>query len=213
MAIAPEIDENDPLSELIVQYSQAELKEIIGKVEPSDVRDLLLLLPETDFLFYFNFTAAQRKAMLNGETINHVQLSEVDVPNGYIQSGFEGVWEMFAKKIDGVWNILVYENNCAEYCSTVLAKTYVYYNGKLYQQHHANLAGYQDVWIELFIDLDQLNATQKETANALWEGTTSNNVLFRLPRDGKTITMHIDANCYTDAGIPESAIKEVKVEL
>ena len=40
-----EVDEDDPFSELIVQYTPAQLKKIIGKAEPKDVIDLFLLLP------------------------------------------------------------------------------------------------------------------------------------------------------------------------
>ncbi|MGI6572814.1 MAG: hypothetical protein ACOX19_05260 [Fermentimonas sp.] len=217
-----EFDEDDPFSELIVQYTPAQLKKIIGKAEPEDVTDLFLLLPDTDFLLYFNFTAEQRKEMLKGETIQYVELSDIDVKNGYISSGYEGTWEMFAKKIDGVWWIALYENNCGEYCSTVQAKTYTYGEGKLVQRNHANLAGYQDVWVELFVDFDQLTEEQRELANGIWEAQqeaerdsweenngVNSGLLFRLPRDGKNITMYVEAYPYTEAGIPESAIREV----
>lgn len=217
-----DIDEDDPFSELIVQYTLAQLKKIIGKAEPKDVTDLFLLLPDTDFLLYFNFTAEQRKEMLKGETIQYVELSDIDVKNGYISSGYEGIWEMFAKKIDGVWWIALYENNCGEYCSTVQAKTYTYGEGKLVQRNHANLAGYQDVWVELFVDFDQLTEEQRELASGIWEAQqeaeresweenngVNSGLLFRLPHDGKTITMYINAYPYIEAGIPESAIREV----
>lgn len=206
-------DEDDPFSELIVEYTTGQLKQIIGKTEPKDVTDLFLLLPDTDFLLYFNTTVEQRKKMLKGEATEYVKLHDVDVRNGYISSGYEGIWEMFAKKIDGIWWIAVNENNCGEFCSTIQAKTYTYSEGKLVQRNYANLAGYQDIWVELFIDFDQLTSAQKKHANDIWEDNGRDNVLFRLPRDGKTITMYIESYPYIEAGIPESAIKEVTKDL
>lgn len=214
-ALSSEINpDDDPFSELILQYSPEEIREIIGKTDPQDVTDLLLLLPETDFLFYFNFDVEQRKRMLDGDTISYVELAEIDIANGYILSGYEGAWEMFAKKIHDVWWIALHENNCGEQCSTIQAKTYTFDSGKLIQRNYANLAGYQDVWLELFIDFDQLTEAQQKLANDIWEESdVSSNVLFKLPRDGKTITMYIEAYPYIEAGIPESAIKKVKKEI
>ncbi len=208
-----EIVDDDPFSELVAQYSLSEMEKIIKKTEPLDVTDLFLLLPETDFLFYFNFSIEQRKKMLKKEMVSNVELNEIDVANGYMQSGYEGIWEMFAKKIDGVWWIAVYENNCGEYCNTVQAKTYTFDKGKLIKRSYANLAGYQDVWVELFIDFNQLTVEQQKVAYRIWEENGLDALLFRLPRDGKTITMYIEAFPYLEAGIPEVAIKEVKTEL
>ncbi len=206
-------DEDDPLSELIVQYAPKQLKQIIGKTEPKDVRDLFLLLPDTDFLLYFNTSVEQRKRLLKGEETEYVKLYDIDVKNGYISSGYEGTWEMFAKKIDGIWWIAVNESNCGEYCYTVQAKTYTYSEGKLVQRNYANFAGYQDVWIELFIDFSQLTESQQKLAKSIWEENGRDSVLFRLPRDSKTITMYIESYPYIEAGIPESAIKEISTEI
>jgi hypothetical protein len=210
--------EGDPLSETIAQYSPAQLKEIIGKTEPQDVTDLFLLLPDTDFLLYFNFTVEQRKELIQkGKTAfaftgGDIEL-EMDVENGYLASGYEGGWEMFAKKVDGVWWIAVYENNCGEYCGTIQAKTYTFDAGKLVRHEHANLAGYQDVWLELFLDFGLLSPAQQKQANEIWKENGMAAVLFRLPRDGKTITMYIEAGPYLEAGIPESAVKEITKEI
>lgn len=131
---------------------------------------------------------------------------------------------MFAKKIDGIWSIALNEQNCGASCVTVLEKWYAYDNGKLFSQRYANLAGYQDLWPELFIDFGQLTETQKQEAMAIWErdirsgeneedAILFSNVLFRLPRDGKIITMYIDKEPYTEVGIPESAFKVVSKEI
>jgi hypothetical protein len=167
--------EGDPLSETIAQYSPAQLKEIIGKTEPQDVTDLFLLLPDTDFLLYFNFTVEQRKELIQkGKTAfaftgGDIEL-EMDVENGYLASGYEGGWEMFAKKVDGVWWIAVYENNCGEYCGTIQAKTYTFDAGKLVRHEHANLAGYQDVWLELFFGLRPIVPGAAEASKRNLEG-------------------------------------------
>lgn len=219
------ISDDDPFSEIIAQYSPEELRQILGKTEPQDVTDLFLLLPESDYLLYLNFTVDQRRKMVKGERVSsyfgEMGLEEIDVRNGYLSSGYEGIWEMFAKKQEGVWHILVNEQNCGQFCSTVLAKTYTFANGKLIQRSHANLAGYQDLWVELFIDFDQLTQEQQAQANKIWGESSQgdemtmpfSNVLFRLPRDGRTITMYIVKQPYIDAGIPESAFKKIAKDI
>lgn len=64
--------DDDPFSELIVQYSPQQLQQILGKKEPQDVIDLFLLLPESDFLRYFNFTVEQRKKMIQAIRFNRI---------------------------------------------------------------------------------------------------------------------------------------------
>lgn len=115
----------DPFVELVAQYTPEQLNQLIAKTEPADIRDLLLLLPDSDFLFYFNFDVAQRKQLLAGETVSHVTLNEIDVTNGYLQSGYEGLWEMIAKAEGETWHIALAESHCAQYCHTVMQKSYL----------------------------------------------------------------------------------------
>ncbi|MDO5666698.1 MAG: hypothetical protein Q4G44_02620 [Alcaligenaceae bacterium] len=200
----------DPLVELVAQYTPEQLNQRIAKAKPADIRDLLLLLPDSDFLFYFNFDATQRKQLLAGETVSYVTISEIDVAHGYLQSGYEGIWEMIAKAEGDAWQIALHERNCGQYCYTVMQKSYRYQDGKLFAQHAATIAGFQDYWPELFIDFEQLTQEQKDTARQIWEDHGIEGVLYNLPRDGQSpIVVYLDEARYTDAGIPESALMEV----
>jgi len=216
-----EYEEEDPFSEVVAQYSPEQLKKLLGKTEPTDVRDLFILLPDELCVKYANTTQADRQAMAKGKfkgETNRMWIDEIDLAHGYLDldgivMGFEGGWEMFAKKIDGVWWIAVNEQNCAAMCFTLHANTYTFKNGTLTRHTEANLAGYQDVWAELFIDFDQLTEKQKEQVNKIWENHGIEDVLFKLPRDGKTITMYVDKLPYLEAEIPETALKKVKKEI
>lgn len=201
---------DDPFVELVAQYTPEQLNQLIAKPEPTDIQDLLLLLPDSDFLLYFNFDVAQRKQLLAGETVSNVTLDKSDAANGYLQSGYEGVWEMIAKAEGDVWHIALNERNCAEFCSTVMQKSYIYQDGKLLAQNAATIAGFQDYWPELFIDFKQLTQDQKDTVMQVWAEHGIEGVLYRLPRDGQSpIVVYLDAQRYTEAGIPESAMMEV----
>lgn len=209
------IDDDDPFSEVIIQYSPQQLKQLLGKAEPQDVRDFLVLLPDS---FCYNFSAADRKRVAQGERVGDyggLALGEVDIPNGYLNlsGAWEGSWEMFAKKVDGTWRLAINQQYCGPACYTHIADTYTFENGTLTRHTYANLAGYQDVWVELFVDFDQLTEAQQKQANEIWDENGIDAVLFRLPRDGKTITMYIDMFPYLDAEIPETAFKEITAEI
>lgn len=208
-------DEDDPFSQLIAEYSPQQLKQLLGKAEPQDVRDFLALLPDS---LCYDYSAADRKKVAQGERVGDfggMALGEVDTSNGYLNlsGAWEGTWEMFAKKMNGTWWVAVNQQYCGPMCYTHIANTYTFKNGTLTRHTHANLAGYQDVWAELFIDFEQLTESQKKQVNEIWEENGMNAVLFRLPRDGKTITMYIDMLPYLDAEIPETAVKEVTAEI
>jgi len=215
----PQVDEdiNDDIDmkalfeKVIVNYSPEEIKQLLGKTEPESVLDLFVLLPDS---FCYDYSAADRLKIAQGERVGEyggMALGETDIPNGYINlsGAWEGIWEMFARKEGDGWRFALNQQFCGPVCYTHMADTYTYQDGTITLQGYANLAGYQDVWVELFIDFDQLNEQQKEQANSIWQEMGYDSVLFRLPRDGKTITMHIDPLPYLDAEIPESAIKEV----
>ncbi|HPX76257.1 MAG TPA: hypothetical protein PLW77_06730 [Bacteroidales bacterium] len=213
---------DDPFAEVIATYSSEQLQKILGKPEPTDVRDLFILLPDEVCILYANTTQEDRQQMAKGKfkgEIDRMWIDNLDLSSGYLDldghvMGFEGLWEMFAKKIDDIWWIAVNEQNCAAMCYTIQANTYSFENGTLTKHSNANLAGYQDVWAELFIDFDKLTETQKKQANEIWESNNGiKDILFRLPRDGKTITMYIDKLPYLEEDIPESAFKKVKTEI
>lgn len=203
------IDEDNPFETLVASYSPQQLRQLLGKTEPQDVRDFLALLPDS---LCYDYSAADRRKVAQGERVGEfggMALGEVDIANGYLNlsGAWEGTWEMFAKKEGKTWRIAVNQQYCGPMCYTHIAETYTFEDGKLTQHNYANLAGYQDVWVELFIDFDQLTQEQQDAARRVWE--ENNNVLFRLPRDGKTISMYVDALPYFDEGIPEEAFKEV----
>ncbi|MDD3738657.1 MAG: hypothetical protein PHP31_05125 [Lentimicrobiaceae bacterium] len=204
--------ENDPFREVIAEYSPEQIKQLIEKSEPQDVRDLFVLLPDD---LCYEYSATDRKKVAQGERVGEyggIAIGELDVKNGYfdLSGAWEGIWEMFAKKQDNTWWIAVNQQYCGPMCYTHIANTYTFENGKLIQHSYANLAGYQDVWLELFIDMDKLTEAQKKQANDIWEENGFESVLFSLPRDGKTITMYIENEPYIEIGIPENAFKEIK---
>lgn len=210
-------DESNPMSVLITQYSPEQIKKLLGKSAPEDVRDLFVLLPDT---LCYDYSAADRLKVARGQRVGEyggMALSEEsNIANGYIElsGAWEGIWEMFAKKENNTWWIALNQQFCGSICYTHYANTYTFENGRLIQHFDANLAGYQDIWPELFIDFEQLTKTQKQQATNTWEENKEYDcVLFRLPRDGKTITMYIDKEPYVGSGIPENAFKEVSKEI
>lgn len=200
--------------DFLSNYTPEQLQQLIGKTEPHDVRDFLALIPAESC---FNYSVEERQKLMQGKGVGEfsgVQIGEHDAKNGYLNlvGPFEGIWEMFAKKINEIWWIAVNQQFCGPLCYTYIANTYMLFpDGDFLQSHEANLAGYQDVWLELFLDLEQLSSEQQKQAKEAWE--ESRGVLFQLPRDGKTITMYIDPLPYLDNNIPESAFRKISVEI
>ena len=110
---------------------------------------------------------------------------------------------------DGNWWIAVNGQFCGPFCITHIANSYSLQDNHLIHHTDANLAGYQDVWVELFIDFDRLTPQQQEAARKIWEENGYESVLFKLPRDGKTVTMYIDELPYLDEEIPSEAFRQI----
>ncbi len=204
----------NPFSEVVATYSPDELKRLIGKESPENIGDLFLLLPDQDC---FEIQASDRKQMLKGKKIgewDQMTVGELDVKNRYlnISGAYEGSWEMFAKREGELWWIAVNYQSCVPLCQTEIASTYTFSNGTLTLHTDANLAGYQDLWPELFIDFGKLNKQQQQAARRVWE-ENEYAVLYRLPRNGKTITMYLEQQPYLDEDIPENAFIEVTAEM
>lgn len=203
-----------PFTQLVAQFTPEQLQEIIGKPQPEGVRDLLLLLPDDDC---FNTSIADRRKALAGERVGEDRLGIGEANTQYLNlTGiFEGTWEMYALQKGKRWHIAVNQQECGPLCLTTIAHEYSFLEGKLLRHSAANLAGYQDAWPELFIDFDQLTTQQQEAVHSIWNGNNEqmNMILFRLPRRGNNISMYIDPLAFSDAGVPESAFKEVEAEM
>lgn len=208
----------DSLEVVIAEFTTAQLQDLLGKPEPENVNDLFLLIPDEDC---FDLSVADRKNIVEANRVSiesdfmFYSILENDITNNYLSVGgaFEGEWEMFSKKIDNTWRIAVNSKSCAPVCYTSIEKTYIYENNMLIRLDHANLAGYQNTYIEMFFNFDMLTDEQKEFVTYEWDDSDYS-VLFSLPRDGKTISMYVDFYTrYCCQGIPEEAFKVVETNI
>ncbi len=212
--IQVERPEENPFVELVKEYKPEELQHLLDKAQPQNIKDFFLLLPEEDC---FEIPAELRVQMLQNKPLeqwDYMAIEEVDVENRYLNltGPLEGKWEMYAQEVDDVWFIAVNWQVCGPACYTEIAKTYIYDNGQLILDYSANLAGYQDLWPELFIDFSMLNEEQERAAREIWE-ENKYEVLYDLPRDGKTVSMYVEPLLYIDEDIPWDAFRTVESEI
>lgn len=205
---------DDPFVEVKASFYSRELIRLLGKREPEIITDFFLLLPDD---VCFDLSVDERKKMVDGERVgewSQMAIGQKDIENRYLSlsGAFEGTWEMYAQQDDGFWLVAVNSQSCGPLCMTDIAQSYIYEDRRLMSTNYANLAGFQDVWAELFFDFDQLTALQIEEVKEVWDDSIGN-ILFRLPQDGKNITMYIDDLPYSDIDIPEKAFKEITVEM
>ena len=218
----PGISENedgfgDPSSVTVAEYTPKQIRQILGKDKPQNVLDLFLLLPESDC---FDLSIADRKKIISGETYSDenglmlISRAEEDVLNNYLSLGgtFEGIWEMCSHEEDGIPLFAVNQQSCGPACVTERANLYSLEQGKILQHAETNLARFQSLSLDLFLDTDQLTNAQKTKAQKIWD-ESNNAVLFKLPRDGNTIKMYIEEMPYLDEGIPSEAFREVKTSM
>ncbi|NLO70746.1 MAG: hypothetical protein GX102_07400 [Porphyromonadaceae bacterium] len=212
-------EEDNPLEVEILSYTVNELKQRLGKAQPENIKDLFLLLPDD---LAFGFSLDERKQMLDGEKVGggvEMGIGDLDLKNHYLnfQGNYTGNWEMCTNRKDDFWLFAVNYHECGQYCSTQYAKMLSYENGVIKELRYANLAGYQDLWPELFFDFSKLTDEQTEFVKEEWDKFNSEDfethILFNLPRDGKIITMYIDQLFFEEMLLPYEAFKSVENEL
>lgn len=207
---------DDPFVKVEAAFDNRELIDLLGKREPEDITDFFLLLPDD---VCFGLTVEERQKMVKGEDIDgwsQMSFGKKDIENRYLNlsGAFEGTWEMYAQQEENFWLVAVNVQFCGPFCITHLGQSYMFENRRLMSTSYANLAGYQNYWTELFIDFDKLTPEQAEHAKMVWnEYSDVENILFRLPQDGKNITMYIDNLPYLDYDIPVEALNEVTAEM
>ncbi|NLX67360.1 MAG: hypothetical protein GXZ19_11465 [Bacteroidales bacterium] len=212
-------ESDNPFSTVVAEYTPEQIKQLLGKSAPENVKDLFPLLSPEDI--FFGLKAEERKQLVKQKKYVTESgsmtflVNETETGENYLSfiGTFEGIWEMFAKKKGDTWWIAVNSQFCGALCYTHIANCYTFHNNRLTLHTDANLAGYQDVWPELFIDFDQLTADQQETVKKIWDKKLNELILFNLPRDGKTITMYIDELPYLDEDIPYEVFKKVETDI
>lgn len=213
------LEKDNPFEIEILRYSTVELKQRIGKADPENIRDLFLLLPDR---FAFEFSVDERKQMLDGKKVGgglEMDIGDLDLKNQYLnfQGNYTGNWEMCANRESDLWLFAVNYTECGEYCSTMYAKMFSYRNGVIKELKYANLAGYQDLWPELFFDYSKLTKEQIEFIEQEWSKLTSLDfnlrVMYNLPKDGKTIEMYIDNGFFEEMPLPYEAFKLVETDM
>lgn len=213
-----ESENENPQETIIAKYSPEQLTHLLGKEEPDNIQDLLLMLPR---MLTFRFDYADKKAMIAGKKVGggvEMSIGDLDLTHHYLnfRGAYEGHWEMCAKKINNGWGFAVNYNECGPSCFTEIAKMFYYEDGVITEMHYANLAGYQNLWPALFIDFDLLTAEQINYVESEWNNMDFNDivekVLFKLPRDGENIIMYID-QLFFDELLPYEAFKEVKTKM
>ena len=207
---------NDPFVQVVASFDSRELIRLLGKREPESIADLFLLLPDD---VCFDLSVDKRKRMLDGEKVgewSQMSIGQKNIENRYLSlsGAFEGTWEMYAQQDDGFWLVAVNYQSCGPRCVTDFAQSYIFEDRRLLSISYANLAGYQDYWVELFIDFDKLTVEQTESVKEIWdENSDIQDILFRLPQDGKRITMYIDNLPYLDVDVPNDTFREVTAEM
>ena len=207
---------DDPFVNVVAYFDSRELIKLLGKRNPENITDFFLLLPDD---ICFGLSVDDRKRMVDGERVGageQMAIGKKDTENRYLNlsGAFEGTWEMYAQEDEGFWLVAVNYQSCGPQCVTEIAQSYIFEDRRLLEISYANLAGHQNYWVELFFDFDKLTADQIESVKEIWdENSDVQDILFRLPQDGKNITMYIDNLPYLDADIPNEAFTEVTVEM
>ena len=213
------LDEDNPFEIEVLSYSADDLKHRIGKSNPENIKDLFLLLPDK---YVFEYSLDERKQMLGGKKVGggvEMRIEDLDLKNHYlnIQGNYTGIWELCAKREGDFWLFAINRNECAQYCFTEYAKMFSYKNGVIKELKYANLAGYQDLWPELFLDYSMLTDEQIEYIEQEWSKLTSLDfdlrVLYKLPKNGKTIEMYIDNGFFEEMPLPFEALKFVEADM
>lgn len=220
--------EEDPFFNLLVSFSAEDIKQRIGKPAPELVSDFFLLLP--DSLLPLSLTAQERTDVLGGKARKGIRLETSDTSNGFLDLSAPdgGRWEIFVQKMSeddiGIslldespnapaWEVLVYQSVSVPVLETIRASSYYYKNGYLVEYTGAMINGYQDCFLDLFLVQEQFSADKWQRLEQLFSEGGRKNILFALPRDGKTIKMYLNKALFEGFDIPEAYFKTVETDL